>query len=64
MLVYRLGELFPALFGHWAFRPLARGKEAPPDEPVDVLQLERLRDEERLAQARLRLQVLAGTWLT
>lgn len=61
---YRLGGLLPALFGRWAFRLLARGEEAPPDDPGDVLQLERIRDEERLAQARLRLGVSIGTWLT
>jgi hypothetical protein len=64
MHVRRLENFFPALFGRWAFRLLARGEEAAPDDPGDVLQLERIRDEERLAQARLRLQVSVGAWLT
>ncbi len=63
MLALRLGQLFPDLFGRWAFRPLALIDDAVPCESADARELERIRDEERLAAARHKMQVTIGTLL-
>ena len=63
MLAYTLEKLFPELFGRRAFRPLTLAEDAVPGECPGARELERIRDEERLAAARRKLQVSIGTLL-